>query len=581
MSSVQLSWSAVSPPGSTYTVLRNGAVLVAGIAATSYLDATVADNTAYTYAVAAVNGNGTGLPSVPAAATTPPAQVTGLTATPLSSSSIGTAWTATPGASTYTVDRGGTPVGTPATNAFTDTGLAASTNYTYTVAANGAGGQGAFSAPASATTQAGSQTIVFNAGARGVIGSIGGYGGTGSSAVTAAVNALKAEALIVDGFNASGLIKGMEICLNVPLLFPVNQGDWANSQAIPILTQVWQYMQTLPNVPAGGYDISLQVNMVGNTHGNQLITQSIATGFCPTWWYDNAAFGPTGGNPTTGGQHGGIYWDQSANGQITLRFWNAACLADMTSALTATYRALKTAGIHLYRVDSFMEITRSPQMVNGGYSTSTFISVIGGSSGYAANLRAGLPDSILMARPTYAGASITDNMPQIIQAFVASKWTMSDYDTCNEVIPPDLASGTSRNRSSYLSLAFRGQQSVGGPVVTTNFKALGHDYHCNIGQDEQGNSGTSNTAPCPPADIGCGRFEDYLIQFRNLGASHLYFQSERFKGPRCNILGTFTNQPANYHYPTSGAQVTSTNAIDHWNAINVMGSLDLTYPGAW
>jgi len=41
----------------------------------------------------------------PVNAITPPAQVTGLTATPLSSSSIGTAWTATTGASSYTVDR--------------------------------------------------------------------------------------------------------------------------------------------------------------------------------------------------------------------------------------------------------------------------------------------------------------------------------------------------------------------------------------------------------------------------------------------------------------------------------------------
>ncbi len=154
MSSIQLNWNAVTPAGSTYTVLRNGSTLATALAATSYLDTTAADNTAYTYVVFATNQNGPGLSSNTAAATTPPAQVTGLTATPASSSQINLSWTATPGATSYTVRRGGSTVGSPAGTTFPDTGLTASTNYTYTVAANGAGGQGAQSAPASATTQA-------------------------------------------------------------------------------------------------------------------------------------------------------------------------------------------------------------------------------------------------------------------------------------------------------------------------------------------------------------------------------------------------------------------------------------------
>jgi len=154
MSQIQLTWNPITPPGSTYTVLRNSVPLVTGLGSTSYLDATVADNAAYTYAVFATNQNGAGVLSNTASVTTPPAQVTGLTATPASSSQINLSWTATPGATSYTVKRGGVVVGSPAGTTFPDTGLTASTLYTYTVAANGVGGQGAFSAPASATTQA-------------------------------------------------------------------------------------------------------------------------------------------------------------------------------------------------------------------------------------------------------------------------------------------------------------------------------------------------------------------------------------------------------------------------------------------
>ncbi len=152
MSQIQLSWNAVTPAGSTYTVLRNGVVLVSALATTTYLDAAVADNTAYTYAVFAINANGAGLPSNTAAATTPPGQVTGLSAVPQSASAIALSWTAVAGASTYSVFRGVSLVGTVAGTAFTDTALAANTLYSYTVAANGTGGQGVASVASSATT---------------------------------------------------------------------------------------------------------------------------------------------------------------------------------------------------------------------------------------------------------------------------------------------------------------------------------------------------------------------------------------------------------------------------------------------
>lgn len=160
MSAIQLNWTAVTPPGSTYTVLRNGGILVTALGATSYLDATVADNTAYTYVVFATNQNGAGLPTNTAGATTPPAQVIGLTAAAVSASQINLTWTAQAGISNYTVFRGGVSIATPSGASYSNTGLTASTLYSYTVAANGAGGQGPLSASASATTQSSSGAAI-------------------------------------------------------------------------------------------------------------------------------------------------------------------------------------------------------------------------------------------------------------------------------------------------------------------------------------------------------------------------------------------------------------------------------------
>jgi hypothetical protein len=88
--------------------------------------------------------------------TTPPTVPTGLTATAVSSSQINLSWTASTdnvGVTGYDVYRGGTQVGTSPTASYSDTGLAASTSYTYTVAAyDAAGNTSAQSTSASATT---------------------------------------------------------------------------------------------------------------------------------------------------------------------------------------------------------------------------------------------------------------------------------------------------------------------------------------------------------------------------------------------------------------------------------------------
>ncbi len=81
-----------------------------------------------------------------------------LTASAVSSSGINLSWTASTdnvAVTGYTIYRGGVQVGTSATNSYSNSGLAASTQYTYTVSAfDAAGNQSAQSTSASATTSA-------------------------------------------------------------------------------------------------------------------------------------------------------------------------------------------------------------------------------------------------------------------------------------------------------------------------------------------------------------------------------------------------------------------------------------------
>ena len=90
--------------------------------------------------------------------TTPPTVPTSLTATAISSSQINLSWTASTdnvGVTGYNVFRSGVKIGTVPGTSFQDSGLSASTSYTYNVSAfDTAGNTSARSAGASATTQA-------------------------------------------------------------------------------------------------------------------------------------------------------------------------------------------------------------------------------------------------------------------------------------------------------------------------------------------------------------------------------------------------------------------------------------------
>ncbi|MFC5405543.1 DUF4832 domain-containing protein [Cohnella soli] len=164
--SVSLSWNASTDNvGVTGYIVYRGGTQVGTPSGTSFTDTGLTANTAYSYTVKAKDAAGnlsaassalsvttnapdTQAPSVPA----------GLAVSSKTSSSVSLSWSASTdnvGVTGYLVYRGGTQVGTPSGTSFTDTGLAPSTTYSYTVKAKDAAGNvSAASSPFSVTTNA-------------------------------------------------------------------------------------------------------------------------------------------------------------------------------------------------------------------------------------------------------------------------------------------------------------------------------------------------------------------------------------------------------------------------------------------
>jgi fibronectin type 3 domain-containing protein len=151
---IGLTWTA--PAGADkYSVYRNG-TLLASVTTASYTDTGLTNGTTYSYYVVAFKQNSAAstasatITATPVAAT--PASPTGVTAT-AGNAQVVVSWTAVSGATSYSVYRNGTLVGSPTSATYTDTGLTNGTTYTYTVTANNTGGASAASAGVTATPQ--------------------------------------------------------------------------------------------------------------------------------------------------------------------------------------------------------------------------------------------------------------------------------------------------------------------------------------------------------------------------------------------------------------------------------------------
>jgi hypothetical protein len=140
----------------TYVVYRNGIIVSNGSNNNVFVDTGLTQSTAYNYQVSSVGAIGEGAKSASLIATTlgsTPAQVQGLTATPISSTQINLGWVATPGASSYNIFRNSSLIssGGGATS-YNDTGLLPNTSYNYNVSATNSFGTGPQSTPVSAMT---------------------------------------------------------------------------------------------------------------------------------------------------------------------------------------------------------------------------------------------------------------------------------------------------------------------------------------------------------------------------------------------------------------------------------------------
>ncbi len=175
---ILLSWTASTDAGTGvagYRVFRDASSTpLATVTTSNYTDSTAVANATYTYTVSAYDratpANESALsgsvsattPPLPANDNTPPSVPANVTAVAQSSSQIQVTWspsTDASGISGYRVFRngGGAPIATVQTTSYTDTGLTAATQYSYTVVAVDAAtpaNVSAASAPATATTSA-------------------------------------------------------------------------------------------------------------------------------------------------------------------------------------------------------------------------------------------------------------------------------------------------------------------------------------------------------------------------------------------------------------------------------------------
>lgn len=458
----------------------------------------------------------------------PPAQVQGLTATALTSSSIALGWTALSGASTYTVDRNTVQVATANTNSFTDTGLAASTTYAYTVAANGPGGQGAFSASVNATTLAsgGAGPIVWKPGIR---IRVGGYGSMSSAA------SLKST---LDGIFAADInhqIKGICLSPTWAQLEGPTLGDYSAGFAA-----IGAYITLLKSY-SPPRDITIEVNALGNGYSAQTSSGYLSS-FAPAYM----------NSPTYGG--GEVHLGTP---RPYIIIWNQ----NVANRLIALFRAYNnqfgpdTATGGIYRWDPFQEISINEG--SGGYSPSALLAVW---ASYMSGLRAAAPNTLIMVKPTFINPNNGASYGTLVPAMFSNHISMANEDCAD-------------NRSDWGTNAYLGLwASTPTNYTTNNGGNPGWDFHCNVDPAElfqSANSANYNNV-VPPAQYGSGRIYDgaptnpgIWTRVKTLKASHIDIYVDAFGGPNVNRRTFSASAPPNPSPgPGAGLVASHPNIID-------------------
>ena len=161
---INLSWTASSTTGATYSIYNGTSLIGGGVSGTSYVVTGLSASTSYTFTVTAAANGSVSSASNTASATTQaaplPSAPSSLSASAISSSQINLAWAASSAAGvTYNVYSGTSLIASGISGtSYAVKGLTASTSYSFTVTAVSVAGSSAASNTATATTPAATAT---------------------------------------------------------------------------------------------------------------------------------------------------------------------------------------------------------------------------------------------------------------------------------------------------------------------------------------------------------------------------------------------------------------------------------------
>lgn len=375
-------------------------------------------------------------------------------------------------------------------------------------------------------------------------------------------------------------VLGFEICFSWSQLEnPNQQGDYSGS---------WAAVDATTGIRNGGLaavnaliahakafafprDISIQVNCSGN--GNTTGSTTYPSSFAPNW-LNSTTYGSINGN-----SHGGCYYAPSSASQPPgplIQFWKAP-VAQKMIALAAAYN-----GLGIYRWDPIMEIS-----VNGAttWTDSEAITTFGI---LAQGLRAAMPTTLILLRPTYAFRD-RNSYPAFMAAVMPWKISIGNYDNVYE---PQGNGDPIIGRRFWGDMAFRGLMDFGGSTVPParpqtggpnngpwfDYQAAGYDFHTWQSPDTLGpRAGGSNPLP---ATYGRGFLPDIYNHIVQMKASHSYWISNQQAGPNCNRTVFTSGAPANPTPPNGpGGGVASTPLLQDYFQTFVIPNT--SYPAAW
>jgi len=403
------------------------------------------------------NGGGGGGGSDTQAPSTP----SGLTATAASSSQINLSWTASTdnvGVTGYDVYRGGTLIGSSATTSYSDTGLTASTSYSYTVKAKDAAGNvSAASAAASATTQAGG-------GGGGTYTALSRTGWTATSNPTSG----DAPANLLDGSMTTRWSTGATM----------TNGQYfvVDMQSAQSFNRVVMDSTNAANDYARGYQVF--VSNDGTNWGSAVATGTgsaavitvdfaarsaryikvVQTGTSSSWWsinefnvYSNGGGGGGGGSDTQApSAPSGLTATATSSSQINLSW-------------TASTDNVGVTGYDVYRGGTLVGSTASTTYSDTGLAASTAYSYAVKAKDAAGNVSAASAAASATTQAGGGGGTYT--------ALSRTGWTASSNPTSGDV-PANLLDGVMTTRWSTGAAMTNGQYLVVDMQAAQSFRRI-------------------------------------------------------------------------------------------------------------